>query len=64
MDPTEMAGATDPIDYLFVEGTWLVNMDENDTAKIYAHVTAADNNTKIYGTSNNQYTRIQIIKVA
>ena len=64
IDPTLMAGSTDPIDYLFVEGTWLVNMDENDTAQIYAHVTTGDSATKIYGATNNQYTRIQIIKVA
>jgi hypothetical protein len=64
IDPDLMAGSTDPIDYLFVEGTWLVNMDENDTAQIYAHVTTGDSATKIYGATNNQYTRIQIIKVA
>jgi len=64
IDPDLMAGSTDPIDYLSVQGTWLVNMDASDTAKIYAHVTTGDSATKIYGSSNNQYTRIQIIKVA
>ena len=64
ISPELLTGSTNPIDYLFVEGTWLVNMDASDTAKIYAWVTAGISTTKIYGASNNQYTRIQIIKVA
>ena len=64
ISPELLTGSTNPIDYLFVEGTWLVNMDASDTAKIYAWVTAGTSTTKIYGASNNQYTRIQIIKVA
>jgi len=52
------------MNYYQVAGTWLANMDSGDTAYLQVRNTVADGDTKIYGATNQTYTRIQIMKVA
>jgi hypothetical protein len=50
--------------HLQVPGTWLVNMDANDTAYIQVVSNNADGDTYIYGASTTTYTNIKIVKVS
>ena len=52
------------MDYYQAAGTWLANMADGDTAYVQIRDTSADSDTKIYGSANTSYTRIQIMKVA
>ena len=47
-----------------IQGTWLVNMDQNDQAYINTQNTAGSVTTEVWGHANYWHTRLNIIKVA
>jgi hypothetical protein len=58
------ANVLDTDGYVPLQGTWLVNMDQNDQAYINVECTAGTGATYAFGHVNYWHTRLNIIKVA